>query len=129
MYFFTSKFDNIHKVNINVIKVDHVINGVIIGIQYSTFGCTFIIIIIPHTTKVAACINADTGIGPSIASGNHICKPNWVDFVNAHITINVICIEVVIVSHSNAIKCWYICDVGVVVIVGIYAELCENTQK
>jgi hypothetical protein len=26
-------------------------------------------------TIVAACINADTGVGPSIASGNHVCKP------------------------------------------------------
>ena len=39
---------------------------------------------IPHTTNVAAWIKADTGIGPSIASGNHMCKPNCVDFVNAH---------------------------------------------
>lgn len=31
---------------------------------------------IPQTTKVAACINAETGIGPSIASGSHICNPN-----------------------------------------------------
>ena len=30
----------------------------------------------PATTIVAACINADTGVGPSIASGNHICKGN-----------------------------------------------------
>lgn len=39
---------------------------------------------IPQTTKVAAWINAETGIGPSIASGNHICNPNWVDLENAH---------------------------------------------
>jgi hypothetical protein len=29
----------------------------------------------PAVTIVAACINADTGVGPSIAIGNHICKP------------------------------------------------------
>ena len=29
---------------------------------------------------MAACINAETGVGPSIASGNHICKPIWADF-------------------------------------------------
>jgi len=27
---------------------------------------------IPAVTMVAACINDDTGVGPSIASGNHI---------------------------------------------------------
>ena len=30
----------------------------------------------PATTIVAACINAETGVGPSIASGNHICNGN-----------------------------------------------------
>ncbi len=33
----------------------------------------------PATTKVAACISADTGVGPSIASGNQICKGIWAD--------------------------------------------------
>ena len=33
----------------------------------------------PAVTKVAACINADTGVGPSIASGNQVCKPIWAD--------------------------------------------------
>ena len=31
-------------------------------------------------TKVAAWISADTGVGPSIASGNHVCRPIWADF-------------------------------------------------
>src|SRR5437762_3938285 len=30
----------------------------------------------PATTIVAACINADTGVGPSIASGNQMCNGN-----------------------------------------------------
>ena len=34
----------------------------------------------PATTIVAAWINADTGVGPSIASGNHMCKGNIADF-------------------------------------------------
>src|SRR5215216_5966151 len=34
----------------------------------------------PATTIVAACIKADTGVGPSIASGNQICKGNIADF-------------------------------------------------
>ena len=39
--------------------------------------------IIPHTTKVAAWISADTGIGPSIASGNQMCRPNCDDLLKA----------------------------------------------
>lgn len=30
-------------------------------------------------TIVAACNNDDTGVGPSIASANHVCKPTWAD--------------------------------------------------
>lgn len=33
----------------------------------------------PAVTMVAAWIKAETGVGPSIASGNHVCKPNWAD--------------------------------------------------
>src|SRR5947208_16790978 len=33
----------------------------------------------PATTIVAAWINADTGVGPSIASGNQICNGNMAD--------------------------------------------------
>src|ERR1035437_4960379 len=33
----------------------------------------------PATTIVAAWINADTGVGPSIASGSQICKGNIAD--------------------------------------------------
>jgi len=32
------------------------------------------------TTIVAACISADTGVGPSIASGSHIWNGNIADF-------------------------------------------------
>jgi hypothetical protein len=28
----------------------------------------------PAVTIVAACIKADTGVGPSIASGSHVCN-------------------------------------------------------
>jgi hypothetical protein len=28
---------------------------------------------------VAACSRADTGVGPSIASGSHTCSGNWAD--------------------------------------------------
>jgi len=32
---------------------------------------------------VAACIKADTGVGPSIASGNQVCKPICADLPQA----------------------------------------------
>ena len=35
---------------------------------------------IPAVTIVAAWIRAETGVGPSIASGNQICSPSWADF-------------------------------------------------
>ena len=33
----------------------------------------------PAVTMVAAWINAETGVGPSIASGSHVCRPNCAD--------------------------------------------------
>jgi hypothetical protein len=48
-----------------------------------------IIIKTPAVTIVAACINAETGVGPSIASGNHVCKPICADLPIAPIKINV----------------------------------------
>src|SRR6202012_4610194 len=33
----------------------------------------------PAVTMVAAWIRADTGVGPSMASGNHVCRKNWAD--------------------------------------------------
>ena len=39
----------------------------------------------PADTNVAEWIKADAGTGASIESGNHIWKPNWADFIKAHI--------------------------------------------
>jgi len=33
----------------------------------------------PAVTNVAACISAETGVGPSIAAGNQVCKPICAD--------------------------------------------------
>ena len=33
----------------------------------------------PAVTMVAAWISADTGVGPSMASGNQVCRPNCAD--------------------------------------------------
>ena len=52
-------------------------------------------------TIVAACINADTGVGPSIASGNHVCRPNWADFPIAPIKISIPIIVMVFISQPN----------------------------
>ncbi len=38
---------------------------------------------------VAACINAETGVGPSIASGNQMCKGNMADFPAPPIKIKI----------------------------------------
>jgi len=46
---------------------------------YSKIGEHRIIKKTPAVTIVAACINADTGVGPSIASGNQVCKPICAD--------------------------------------------------
>jgi hypothetical protein len=37
----------------------------------------------PAVTRVAAWIKADTGVGPSMASGNQICKPSCADLPRA----------------------------------------------
>ena len=39
----------------------------------------------PAVTIVAAWINAETGVGPSIASGSHVCSKNWADLPMAPI--------------------------------------------
>src|SRR3954471_2115265 len=33
----------------------------------------------PAVTIVAAWIRADTGVGPSMASGSQVCRPSWAD--------------------------------------------------
>lgn len=33
----------------------------------------------PAVTRVALWIKAETGVGPSILSGNHVCNPNCAD--------------------------------------------------
>jgi hypothetical protein len=53
----------IHKHNINTVEL------------YSIKGDALINKYTPAVTIVAACIKADTGVGPSIAIGSHTCKP------------------------------------------------------
>jgi hypothetical protein len=56
---------------------------------YSKIGEHLIIKKTPAVTIVAACINAETGVGPSIASGNQVCKPICADLPMAPINNNV----------------------------------------
>lgn len=42
----------------------------------------------PAVTIVAACIRADTGVGPSIASGSQVCRPTCADLPTAPTSIN-----------------------------------------
>ena len=37
----------------------------------------------PAVTIVAAWISAETGVGPTIASGNHTCNGSWADLPTA----------------------------------------------
>ena len=37
----------------------------------------------PAVTIVAACIKAETGVGPSMASGNQVCNKNCADFTHS----------------------------------------------
>jgi len=53
--------------------------------EYSKIGENLIIKKTPAVTIVAACNNADTGVGPSIASGNQVCNPICEDFAIAAI--------------------------------------------
>ena len=46
-----------------------------IVLLYSINGEVLINKYTPAVTIVAACINADTGVGPSIAIGNQTCNP------------------------------------------------------
>lgn len=63
---------------------------------YSSKGDNLINKYTPAVTIVAACINADTGVGPSIADGSHTCRPNCADFAIAPINTHI----VIIVTHS-----------------------------
>src|SRR6185312_1921598 len=49
----------------------------------SNSGCMRAIRYTPAVTIVAAWIRAETGVGPSMASGNHACSGNWPDLPQA----------------------------------------------
>src|SRR6478736_5590381 len=47
---------------------------------YSNIGDSRHTIKTPAVTIVAAWISAETGVGPSIASGSQVWRPSWADF-------------------------------------------------
>ena len=49
----------------------------------SNSGCMRAIRYTPAVTIVAAWISAETGVGPSIASGSQVWSGTWADFANA----------------------------------------------
>ena len=49
----------------------------------SKSGCRRAIRYTPAVTIVAAWISAETGVGPSMASGSQVCSGTWADFANA----------------------------------------------
>ena len=61
----------------------------------SNIGDNLIIRNTPAVTIVAACIKADTGVGPSIASGSHICNPICADFPTTPIIRNIVISSIV----------------------------------
>ena len=67
--------------------------------EFSIIGDNLIKAKTPAVTIVAAWINAETGVGPAIASGNQVCKPNWADLPAAPINKKIPI--VLIVLNSN----------------------------
>jgi len=57
---------------------------------------------------VAAWIKADTGVGPSIASGNQVCKPNCADFPMAPINKKKHTIEIKSKSKVKKLKSLFV---------------------
>jgi hypothetical protein len=56
---------------------------------------------IPAVTIVAECKSAETGVGPSIASGNQECNPNWADLPTAAITKDIANISILLIFKKN----------------------------
>jgi hypothetical protein len=75
MTFLISCWNNpIRELNIVVIAPNHKHNNSTVEL-YSIKGLVRINKYTPAVTIVAACINAETGVGPSIAIGNQTCNP------------------------------------------------------
>lgn len=62
----------------------------------------------PAVTIVAAWINADTGVGPSMAIGSHTCSPIWellaIAPINKQIPIIVIILSLIKGAMENTVE-------------------------
>jgi len=58
----------------------------------------------PETTNVAACINALTGVGPSIASGNQICNVICADLPKTPQNIKKLITVIALKSKQKKVK-------------------------
>jgi hypothetical protein len=52
-------------------------------VEASKIGCARTTRYTPAVTMVAAWMRADTGVGPSMASGSHTCNGSWADLPTA----------------------------------------------
>jgi len=86
----------IHKHNIKTIEL-YSINGDVLINKYT-----------PAVTIVAACINAETGVGPSIAIGNQTCNPTCellaIAPINKHIPIILIIFSLIYGANENTVE-------------------------
>ena len=62
----------------------------------------------PAVTIVAAWIKADTGVGPSIASGSQVCNPNCADFPTAPINKKKHIIEIKLKSKLKKVQILFV---------------------
>ena len=58
----------------------------------------------PATTIVAACMSAETGVGPSIASGNHICRGNIALFPAPPMNISIRAVGSTVPAAASAVS-------------------------
>lgn len=66
-------------------------------IEFSTIKEHLMIKKIPAVTMVAECKRAETGVGPSMASGNQECRPNCADLPTAAITNDIASISTLLI--------------------------------
>ena len=63
----------------NAVVIPIIVTKLSANCEYSKIGEHLTTKKTPAVTIVAACIKAETGVGPSIASGSQVCKRNWAD--------------------------------------------------
>ena len=80
MIFFISFWTNATVAAKNAVIIPTTATTLSANWEYSKIGEHLTTKKTPAVTMVAAWINADTGVGPSMASGGHVCNKNCADF-------------------------------------------------